>query len=138
MLVQIPTCQNVQDQSTLDSWRAMSPGALTEHGRGRASVKSWEAELWEQPDQPRITLVFSQSFPQRRPLSSQNIPVQQVRSQSTSGPTRSSEETVRAGYWEERGQPHLASVQARPFQLSPGEQTRPKQLEEATWPLALI
>lgn len=34
-----------------------------------------------------------QSFPQRRPLSSQNIPVQQVRSQSTSGPTRSSEET---------------------------------------------
>ncbi|XP_007615585.1 Hermansky-Pudlak syndrome 1 protein isoform X1 [Cricetulus griseus] len=34
-----------------------------------------------------------QSFPQRRPLSSQNIPVQQARSQSTSGPTRSSEET---------------------------------------------
>ncbi|XP_028629199.1 Hermansky-Pudlak syndrome 1 protein isoform X2 [Grammomys surdaster] len=34
-----------------------------------------------------------QPFPQRRPLSSQNIPVQQARSQSTSAPTRSSEET---------------------------------------------
>ncbi|XP_042119734.1 BLOC-3 complex member HPS1 isoform X1 [Peromyscus maniculatus bairdii] len=35
----------------------------------------------------------SQPFPQRRPLSSQNIPMQQARSQSTSGPTRNSEET---------------------------------------------
>lgn len=34
-----------------------------------------------------------QHFPQRRPLSSQNIPVQQARSQNTSGPTRRSEET---------------------------------------------
>lgn len=34
-----------------------------------------------------------QPFPQRRPLSSQNIPMQQARSQSTSGPTRNSEET---------------------------------------------
>ncbi|XP_055486067.1 BLOC-3 complex member HPS1 [Psammomys obesus] len=34
-----------------------------------------------------------QPFPQRRPLSSQNIPVQQARNQNTSGPTRSSEET---------------------------------------------
>ncbi|XP_029403302.1 Hermansky-Pudlak syndrome 1 protein [Mus pahari] len=34
-----------------------------------------------------------QPFPQKRPMSSQNIPVQQARSQNTSVPTRSSEET---------------------------------------------
>lgn len=34
-----------------------------------------------------------QPFPQRRPVSSQNIPVQQARSESTPVPTRSSEET---------------------------------------------
>lgn len=39
VLVQIPTCQNFQDQSTLDSWRAMSPGSLTEHGRGEGFYK---------------------------------------------------------------------------------------------------
>ncbi|CAO2585550.1 BLOC-3 complex member HPS1 [Lemmus lemmus] len=43
--------------------------------------------------QPAQDTTEEDLFPQRRPLSSQNIPVQQVRSQSTSGPARSSEET---------------------------------------------
>lgn len=71
-------------------------------------------------------------------MSSQNIPVQQPRSQSTSVPTRSSKETVCAGCWEERWQPRLASGQARPFQLSLGEQTWLNLLGEAAWPVALI